>query len=170
MKASPAALPEHVRRRGHDIVVERGERARREPRVERAGGRDHHPGQRCRGRLLGDRRLATREHPGDRVGRDERRHEQRHGDHGDGQRGRDDVAAEPSLVARPREGRQHGDADRRRRQHDHDEDPVGGEEAVRLGAPAELACEHQADDRREPGLHGQRDGGDGPRAERAKSG
>ena len=44
-----------------------------------------------------------------------------------------------------------------RGEHEHDEDAVRGEEAVRLGTAAELAREDDPDDGREPGLDGERE-------------
>ena len=62
------------------------------------------------------------------------------------------------------------DANRVGREHQHDKDPVGGEEAVCVRSTPELAREHDPDGGRQTGLHGERDGGHGAAARASQSG
>ena len=96
--------------------------------------------------------------------------EQRDGDDGERDRPRGGLLPETPLDARAAERRQDDEADRGRREREHDEDAVGGEEPVRLGRAPELARDDDADDRGEPGLHGERERGDRARRERPMAG
>ena len=148
---------ERVAGRRRAVAVVGGERAGGERCEEMGDGGGDEEDERVGRRLARARRQSARELPGRPVVREHAERERRHGDRRDGERVGREHGAERAFVAGARERRQHGDTDRTRGQHDHEEDAVGGEEPVRLGAAAELACDHDADGGRETGDDGQRE-------------
>ena len=125
------------------------------------------PRQDARGRVARDAFVEPREHRCDGVRADRRDDEQRQSHDRESKRVGRGLAAETTLRAGTRQLWQQNDAQRRRGEPEHDEDAVGGKEAVGLRAAPELVRDDDADDRSEPLLDGQCEGGDGAAAERA---
>ena len=163
----PRRAAQRVARRRRAVAVERGQAARGERGVDLSDRRRDDVAERLRGRVLRDLRQPTREQPREPVARQQRQQERRYRDHGERSRVRAELALEGAGGSSAGERRQHRDAHRGPDEHEHEEDRVGGKEAVGLGPAAELPCDHDADDRGKTRDDGERDRREGAACERA---
>ena len=111
------------------------------------------------GRLARAQRQPAGELRGSPAARQQAYEKRRDCDDAERERVRGYDAAERAGGPGAGETRQHRDPDRAGREDEHEEDAVGGEEAVRLDAAAELTRDHDADSGREAGDDGHRERG-----------
>lgn len=161
---------EHESDRRRDVVVQRREGARCKAREELECPCEQHPGKRLGRSVEGDASVAPREEICQLTRYQDAHEKKRRSHRGQRQRVGGDLPAEPLILARARERWEHRDANGVRGEHHHDEGAVGGEEAIRERATAELAPENDSDDPGETGLHRERDARDRAAAKRTKPG